>query len=591
MNYIPKNGTFNFIGVQEIDEFSIVYKGVHRKFVMLPEMHSTLKFECEDADDCKSVSSEIESQIEKIRAVSEATFAVNYVSKYMSKEDINNNKQRFDDAVEDLVTVEDGVSNCVLISTYLMQLARNATTCIDIYVETEAAYRGGMVRKSDSFLQLVGSMFSLCDKSAKQIELCADTFPNARFHGLEYRDVGFPAYYEQVPRAVEGTDRELLLHAIEDAIDGKDAPYEKFGKRLHAMIGKQFTKSSFTRAEFLNAFMRTWDELPKIITNGTSRSFRLSARLFDAYTILRIMNTSWSSGDDATRGPAGCRGKLPRDVIYFAGAGHTMFLRGFLERLEGLTMTNGFHAVRRMENVSFNPLATSHQQNYACLKIPHDKLPFIDNMLFNDRYIFDHATNQQLLDYMEAFDLSDLDPSWWESRIPDIPNLYGFDPMFVFLITQPYLNYGVAPTYPTHPRELKFNALGGVDDPILRNMLLMQVVGRALVSIVPTDWREIIDQHTTATNVLQAQVLQIATSRTVPDLLQNMSNVEHDSGKRWTARFVSTVPVSLSQYSKNYRRHDVFEGVKFLFNAGPIANKNWALWCGRLFVSVVRSLE
>jgi hypothetical protein len=590
MNYVPKNGMFNIIGVQEIDEFSIDYKGVQRKFVMLPEMHSTLKFECEDADDCKSVAAEIKSQIKKIWALSEATNAVGYVSKYMSEEDISNNKKRFEDAVEDLVNVDDGVSNCVLISTYLMQLARNATTCIDIYVETKAAYRGGMVRKSDSFLQLVGSMFSLCDKSAKNIELCADTFPNARFHGLEYRDGGFPAYYEQVPITVEGTDRELLLRAIEDAIDGKDAPYEEFGKRFHAMIGKQFTKSSFTRAEFLNAFMRTWDELPKIMTNVTSRSFRLSARLFDAYTILRIMNTSWG-GDKTTRGSTGCRGKASKNIIYFAGAGHTMFLRGFLERLPGLTIENGFNAVRRMENVAFNPLATSHQRNYACLKIPHDKLPFIDNMLFNDRYIFDHATNRQLLDYMKAFDLSDLEPSWWESRIPDISNPHGFNPMWVFLITQPYLNSDVTPTYPTHPRQLKFNAFGGVDDSILRNMLLMQVVGTVLASIVPTDWREVINEHTIATNVVQAQMLQIATSRTVPDLLQNMSKAEHDSGKRWTARFVSTVPVSLSQYSNNNRRHDVFEGVKFLFNAGPIANKNWALWCGRLFVSVVRSLE
>jgi hypothetical protein len=508
----------------------------------------------------------------------------------MSTEDIYESKKRFDDAIEDIVTIDDGVSNCVLISTYLMQLARNATTCIDIYVETKASHRSSIVHKSDSFLKLVGSMFGLCEKGAKNRGLCVDMFPHARFHGLDYRNDGFPAFYEQVPRDVEGTDRELLLHAIEDAIDGKEAPYEKFGKRLHDMIGKQFPKSIFSKTEFVGTFMHTYDDLPKIMTNGTSRSFRLSARLFDAYTILRIMNNSWGGGDQTTRGPVGCRGKLPRSIILFAGGGHTMFLRGFLERLQGLSMKNGFTAVRRMEEVDFNPLSMSHQRNYACLKIPSSQLPFVDNMLFDDRYIFDHATNQQLLDYMESFDLSDIESSWWISRNPDIPNTFGFNPMWIFLITQPYLNTDVVPSYPTHPRQLTFNAFGGVDDSILHNMLIMQIVGSSLISIVPTDWSDVIDGYTTANNIVQAQVLQIATSRTIPDLLKHMSKADHDSGKRWMVRFMSTEPVSLRKYSNSIRRHDVFEGVRFLFAVGVVTNKNWAIWCGRLFVSIVKAL-
>jgi len=573
------------IGVQEIDKFSIEYKGIQRKFIMLPELHSTLEFDCE-ANDCKHVLEEIKSQIKKIFALSEATNAVNYVSKYISED--RKNKKRFHDAVEDIVNVDDGISHCVLISTYLMQLARHATTCVDIYVETKASFRDPIVRKSDSFLKLVGSMFSLCDKSSQNRDLCAQTFPNARFHGVDYRQGEMPAYYEHVPIHLKGSDSELLLHSLTDAIDRTEVPYAEYGKELHDMIGKQFPKSNFTREEFINTFMLTWEQLPKITTSGTSRSFRLSARLFDAYNILRIMNTSWSH-HGVTRGPVGCRGKVPRNIILFAGLGHTLFLRGFLSRLQGITFTNGFSAVRRSDNTVFNPLTTSHHRNYTCLNIPYKQLPFINSMLLNDEYIFKYASNRQLLDYMEAYNVSDLDASWWEDRNPKIKNRYGFDPMWIFLITQPYLNLPHV-TYPTHPRQLKFNALGEVDDSILRNMLIMQVVGTSLVSIVPTHWRVLIDKHITATNVVEAQVLQIATSRTVPDVLHKLYKAEHISGKTWISRFTSNEPISLRKYSTKNRTHDVFKGVKFLFGAGPTGNISWALWCGRLFVYIVRGI-
>ena len=592
MNYIPKNGEFNLIGVQEIDSFSIEYKGITRKFVMFPEIHSTLQFTCED-NDCKQVTKEIDAQINKIKALHSATKSIAHESKYMPTYQREDNQKWFHEAAKDLVTVDEGVSDCVLISTYLMQLARHATTCTDIYVETPAYDRAPFVKKTDSFLKLVGALFGLCEKKINNRKLCAQTFPNARFHGLDYRNNDFPPNYEQVPKSLQGSDRELLLQSIVYAIGGRKSPYAGYGQALHDMIGKQFPKSNFTADAFIYTLMRTWDEVTKISTSNTSRSFRLSARMFDAYTILRVMNTTWSA-HKTNEGPAGCRGKIPRNVILFAGRAHLEFCRGFLSRLDGLIMTNDFHKSRRSEELLHNPIPGPHKPNYCCLKIPYQQLPFLENMSLNDPYIFEHATNQQIMDYMEVYDYSHLDTSWWKNRNPGMADTYGFDPRMIFLITQPYLDPKGTPMYamyPTHPRRLTFDAFRANDKAILGNMLVMQLVGPALRSIIPRGWRTTIDKDTTATNVVEAQVLQIATSKTPPELLHKMSRSHYESGIRWITRFTSTDPVSIRKYSTHTRRHDVLKGVSFLFLAGPAKNKNWGLWCGRLFITIATALQ
>jgi hypothetical protein len=212
-------------------------------------------------------------------------------------------------------------------------------------------------------------------------------------------------------------------------------------------------------------------------------------------------------------------------------------------------------------------------------------------MLLNDEYIFEHATNAQILDYMEIYDLSDLNSYLWQKRNPHIKDDFGFDEMSIFSISQPYLNAEIQPEYPNHPRQLKFNAFEGVGKAILKNMLVMSLVGTELISFVPLNWRDILDKDTTAKNIVEAQILHIATTKKVPDLLQRMSKARYESGKRWKTRFLSNEPVSLKKYSIHSRTHDVFKAVIFFFAAGPVHNTNWAIWCGQLFVSIVTALK
>jgi len=418
---LPAKSKIKLIGVQEMNHFRFTYKMQTYEVVLFPDYHADSNFSCEQDQECKEINKQIDEQIAFVRELDHISFSRTFSEEqkkgiwYKEHMDAIKEFEEKSNKIFKSVTTHNG---CLLIPSWFIHLGTNTITCIDIFLETRRSDRDLKVTRNEPVLMTTGALFGFCGIKPKgnygkeDPEKCASILPHARFHALDMRDrylpmpvlnrVGFP---ERLREHNRNKASELTLHLMWMAIHHEhekliELELPKSALEALLAIDKQFHKSVFKHEPklFFEAFKAAL-QLPKnIFPVEWALAFRVEARLFDAYTILRIFNTTWTAREEGLL----CN-RPPRHIVYFAGSAHTGLFYDFL-KLIGVKMEPIFQVVNR------NPTLSEHQfilkgditPQPNCLEIPFKNLPFQHLTKTNFRNILQIATDEELVDYMQS---------------------------------------------------------------------------------------------------------------------------------------------------------------------------------------------
>ncbi len=387
---LPKNNHVQLIGVPELDHFRFRFMHNNYEVCLLPDWHNTSKFYCEN-NQCAHAEAEIKKQIEFVRSL---------------KYDVDCTS---DDVQKGIKTIFKSVrkhSGCLLLSNWFIHLGANATTCIDLFVETNPSSRSFLSGIEDARLHTLGGLFAFCGKKeigrASEInaQRCRDILPNARFHGVDSRSQNtwlvetFPKEFAKQNNTKGKTVTiDLLWKAINHKHD--DLKALRLAKEMLntlQAIDKQFHKSLFREhaALFFQAFKFAIND--EIMSDSSQTlSFRVEVRLMDAYTILRIFNNTWHKKLPTNLQTGNvCHGP-PRNIVLFAGSSHTDCFKNFVLGL-GCFINPVYHISRKNEKEG---------QQSNCLPIPFEHLPFQQHVKKRLKTTLQITTDEELLDFLK----------------------------------------------------------------------------------------------------------------------------------------------------------------------------------------------
>lgn len=583
MNFIPCEGTYNIIGIQEIDHFTL---NGERTFVFLPETHSRLTFES------KTCSTNIQQQIANISKLGQHMAAKQALSTYTHKKTRKSVLHDLEEQLRYMYETPRLHSCCILISDYLLALAQESREKIDILAEVPHENRE--YRAVSSFLTLVGGVFLPCRSGSESF------FPSANFRGLDFR-ANLHSTYETIYPDFIASDWELLIAIVQIAIDpSKNSDLDAIGyqnKELLSAIHDNFHESTFSSINhFQDILKHAIENTIPIDASRTSRTFRLEARLFDVNAVL-VMFSKHAN----------------KTTLFMAGSGHIHFAKTFLS-LVG-RVQDIFHITRRRD-VDLWKFPVAHREpNTNCINdIPVDSMPLLSLLPRNIDFVFANATDAELISYMESFDVP-ISSIAWGRRLQTLPNnmiKHGLKPRdFVFN------GFGDDRHIYIHTR-LPMIQLESVDAPYPYNVTshrtvmwrvqdanmlayrlrvyACQRIGQAMGSemantalAVPVYWywKHLISM--VSVNSVENEVLYIIQQKRVPNISKRMTRKQYESAERWTSRFRQE-HFDVYAYSDSKETRMVFNAVKKLWLSGSKQNKNWTLWCARLFVGLAHSL-